>query len=187
MESNVIKFINYYADSIDACEFDFLFAKAPSAGISTNTLMQIFLDAGIEALRFMSEIKSGTFNSIYYPGVLHIPGNIEKVDMNSFADFLGEEVIFEEGLEVLVSAAFKEAQYLKRVTLPKSLVQIGSWVFFHCYNLEEIVYNGSKEELFYLIRENTNNCFIPDSAITDYKFKITCLDGEVTLNEVRRA
>ena len=186
MDKDLVNFINNHSESIDANEFDFLFALAPTAGIDAAKLLRVFMDAGLEPLKYMISIKSRMFYNYWSANPLIIPGNIEIAEMNSFADCQCKEVIFEDGIETLGSAAFKNASYLERVVLPASLKTLGSWIFFHCYNLKEIVYQGSRERLLAIAGNKQNACFVPSISIPDYKVRIICADGELTLSELQQ-
>lgn len=181
MKSQIINYINTHEEEIDANQFDWLFAAAPSAGVEKHELMRIFMDAGIEPLRFMNAVPNRSFYQ--WPGPLTIPDNIESIQMTAFEEALFEEFIVPHNVNHIGGAAFKNCQNLKRLVLPTSIKKIQGWILFHCYNVEEIIYQGTKAE-FLSIPEIRRDCFVPGTSIDSYHFKVICTDGEISLREI---
>ena len=182
MREQVRNYILNHEEEVDSDQFDWLFAAAPSAGVEKHELMSVFMDAGIEPLRFMEAIPNRSFYQ--WPRSLTIPANIESIQMCAFEEAEFEELVIPENVNHIGSAAFKNCQNLKRITLPRSIEKIQSWILFHCYNMEEVIYQGTKEE-FLSIPDIRTDCFVSTSSLDSYKFKFVFTDGEMSLKEFR--
>lgn len=100
-----------------------------------------------------------------YPEKIELPGELEKIHESTFekapiksikipslvkklpyAAFRGctelEEVIFEEGIEVIDTSAFEECHKLNNIVFPKSLKVIDSDSFYSCKSLENVTFLG---------------------------------------------
>ena len=138
-------FIHVHADSIDACEFDFLFAVTASAGIANNELMEVLMLAGIEPLKYMIRIPAATFKHSTLTKI-EIPGNIEVIGMNAFNGAEIEEISIPEGVESINGLAFANCKALRKVWLPSTLDSLGAGIFNQALNLEHIYYNGTRDQ-----------------------------------------
>lgn len=181
MRPQVVDYIKHHEEEIDANQFDWLFAAAPTAGVERYELMRVFMEAGIEPLRYMNIIPIKAFYQYPYP--LTIPSNIERIEMSAFEEAQFTEITIPEGVESLSNAIFKNCQNLRKITLPKSLTKIQSWIFFHCYNIEEVIYNGTIEE-FLSIDGMRRDAFVSSVTSDQYSFKIKCFDGELSIQEL---
>lgn len=181
MREQVRNYILNHEAEIESDQFDWLFAAAPSAGVEKHELMLVLMEAGIEPLRFMESIPNRSFYQ--YPHELTIPSNIESIQMCAFEEAKFTELVIPENVNHIGSAAFKNCLNLRRLTFPKSLIKIQSWILFHCYDFEEIIYEGTKDE-FLSISEMRVSCFIPETSIDSYDFKITCTDGIIGLKDL---
>lgn len=181
MRDQVRNYILNHEEEIDSDQFDWLFAAAPSAGVEKHELMLLFMEAGIEPLRFMEAIPNKSFYQ--YPHELTIPSNIESIQMCAFEEAKFTELVIPENVNHIGSVVFKNCSNLRRLTLPKSLKKIQAWILLHCYDFEEIIYEGTKEE-FLAIPEIRINCFVSTTSMDSYKFKITCTDGTLELKDL---
>ncbi len=100
-----------------------------------------------------------------YPEKIELPNGLEKIDETTFenttiksikipssvktlpyAVFRNctelEEVIFEEGIEVIDTSAFEECHKLNNIVFPKSLKKIDSEAFCGCKMLENVTFLG---------------------------------------------
>lgn len=84
-----------------------------------------------------------------------IPHSVKIVDDKAFIGSKAEEIVVQEGVLEIGSAAFRECQNLKTVYLPHSLLNnidfemdfgIANNAFFMCPSLSLIVFDGTKKE-----------------------------------------
>lgn len=94
-----------------------------------------------------------------------------------------EEVTIPETITTIRSNAFAGCTSLKRVVIPKTVKKIEEDAF-DTHTLEEVVYQGTKEEL---LRSNVFDIDSPYVAFTYYnQLTFKCTDGEFTYEELVR-
>ena len=57
-----------------------------------------------------------------------------------------KEFIIPDGIKFIGDNAFAKCDILTSITIPKSVIHIDDAVFFGCYNLKDVYYEGSEED-----------------------------------------
>ena len=79
---------------------------------------------------------------------LDVPGNIKNIEDEGFSGCkLLQEVIMEDGVEVIGESAFAGCDVLEKVTLASTVQSIGSDAFRECPKLKEIFIPESVTEI----------------------------------------
>ena len=106
-----------------------------------------------------------------------LPGSkLTRISSQAFTYSDFHELSFAEGLLQIDPSAFREMIYLKTISLPKSLAQLGSEIFINCYNLDKINYAGTVEELELLLGKSASSPFGGIDCES-----VTCSDGKFVL------
>ena len=143
------EFVEKYIDLIEDDDFDALYTLAAHYNpvINICSLTDLLDELGIETLPYLTVIPNGYLrhsrNSHKY---IKIPAHVTAIEGNAFSGIDVEEVIFEEGCEVIFNNVFSMCPELKSVHFPKSLRKIASRVFNGCTNLDKIHYAGTVED-----------------------------------------
>lgn len=58
-----------------------------------------------------------------------------------------KKVVFNEGLQMIGSAAFDWCTSLERITIPSTVIEIGSGAFFRCISLKEVVFDEGLKKI----------------------------------------
>ena len=87
-------------------------------------------------------ITNGVLEDYMGPGGdVVIPRKVKKIDNNAFGDCSGlTEVVIPEGVKIIDRSAFSD---LEKITISKSVTEIGDHAFLGCKNLIIYGYNGS--------------------------------------------
>lgn len=103
-------------------------------------------------------------NGLYYIADLLLYADLNEIESN---------VVVDNGTVYINPCLFDECTFLKSVTLPDSILSIGSKAFHDCSNLDSIRFNGTIAQF--------NTISIGVSAFANLKTdKIMCADGIVT-------
>ena len=102
--------------------------------------------------------------------------DVDIIEENVFMEQPIKSLVLSEGINGIVSQAFCNCKNLQEVTLPNSLYVIDILVFAGCTSLMKIKYQGTKEEWSNVEKGEDWNLDVPAEFVT-------CLDGEVLLNE----
>ena len=93
-------------------------------------------------------------------------------------DFIPKELIVTEGTRLIADQAFWYSNNLQTVTIPASVIAIGTWAFDSCPNLSEVFFSGNSDIIL------GNDCFDGPQAtiyVADTKnFPSTWADRPVT-------
>ena len=81
-----------------------------------------------------------------------------------------KEVYLPESVERIGSNCFKECHLLEKINIPANCI-LGDDVFFNCYNLSQIDYSGTKDQLI------KNRLYIQLIGNGFYINKVNCVDG----------
>lgn len=186
VQEQVSAIIESHIKDIDRNDFGPVYEAMWEADFSDeyiSTLTELFWQADIEPLEYLTYVPEGYASYLFKPEVLKVPGNCKYISSNAFCYSFIEELIIEEGCEEIFNFAVSSCNSLSSLYLPKSLVRFCKSSFSHCDNLSYIKYNGTKEEFSRIeifgyqgsilerLLECTNSTFI----------LIECTDGEITL------
>ncbi len=102
-----------------------------------------------ENITFASDVKK--INNFNYSGNLKsviVPGTVNEIENDCFSNCKNiEEVILNEGIQLLGTFSFYDCRQLKSITIPKSVKSIGRFCFSACYNLEEVILQEGLETI----------------------------------------
>lgn len=68
-----------------------------------------------------------------------VPKCIKSIGHHAFRNSYLEEVVLQEGMEVIDFGAFYGCQYLRKISMPNTLLKICENAFWKCFSLENIV------------------------------------------------
>lgn len=106
-------------------------------------------------------------------GVQYIEDLLTTVDVNKISD----SVKIQEGTHFICSGAFYRSTKLKSITIPNSIIDIGTSTFCNCVQLIKITYLGTKDELRRIGISKSTFENIPAT-------EIICTDGNVTIESL---
>lgn len=131
----------------------------------TNAIKTIVISPYIQSINEQAFVPK----TLYGDNVMHLT----LVDMRDAGKNTGD------GLNILGNRAFAGNYALKRVFLPHSIRTIsndGNDIFYACYQLTEIWYDGTTEEYYENIGTTRFGAFINPNC------KIICTDGDIAAN-----
>lgn len=167
-----LKYMNYVPDN-----YAFLL-NLPEVKLPTN-IKEIWGQAFAKTSGFKSIDLSNIVkleDECFYESDLEtitIPGNISIIPEAAFADCSQlRKVILEEGVKEIGYKSFSACTNLEELHLPKSLEKIELNAFLDVYSLNNVYYNGTKDEF----KRTTFNVSL-DEAIE----VIRCIDGDLKL------
>lgn len=158
--------------------------------IEENELLDVYLDMGVHItseftlllyecgmnpLEQLNEVPRGMFRNLNdnrFRKII-IPSNIKHVRAGAFRNAIVDEVIIEEGCEVIHSMAFAQSK-IKKLTVPSTCKTVMRSALRDCFDLEVIKYNGTKHDWQCGIRRDKveGNYFAMG-------FKVECTDGRL--------
>ena len=123
MINNLAEFIKTHVDEINKNDFTKVYEDANKLlcyPVSTGKLTEIFLDAGIEPLKYMKEVpKTYLANSAITS--VEIPNNITSISNDAFFDCSGlTNITIPDSVTSIGRRAFEGCSGLMSVTLPDS-------------------------------------------------------------------
>lgn len=102
-----------------------------------------------------------------------VPGNVKEIRINTFANCKGlKKVVIEDGVEEIEYSTFSGCTALGEITLPKSLLRVGT-LFGRCDSLQTVRFAGTLDEWNTLMRGQD----LPDNCL------VVCSDGTVLPSE----
>lgn len=110
-----------------------------------------------------------------FTGTLTIPGSVETIRSNTFMESGFSTVFISSGVASIESIAFYRCQNLTTLTIPASVVEIGSSAFGLCYAIESItchitdLSNTAFDTDSFDGVYDVASVYVPAEAITDYK------------------
>lgn len=106
-----------------------------------------FWDCEYEAIILPESVNRIYPSAFSHCGCTYVDISKTKVNMLPDSVFEGsihlEKVILCDGLQVISSDCFRNCGKLKEITLPKTIEKLESNVFYKCYPLSEIKYEGT--------------------------------------------
>ena len=137
----------------------------------------------------ITEFKPGAGGDVVIPATLG--GHpVKTIGYKAFFDNdLVTSVVIPEGVTVIEGWAFKYMDNLAKVTLPKSITQIGEFAFFGCPKLKDVYYGGSRTDWddINIIGDNSSlvnatRHFVEEKVEGDYTY--TVYNGCATITAV---
>ena len=184
-----------YKHYIETNDFNTFFEKVQEnyTHRTTNAICNMFFDANIEFIPYMSYLPEGCFELSTLSN-FDVPSNIQRICFKCFSSsdikqilipsnvYELEEECFEacyflkyvqidEGCRNIGDSCFYDCESLESIILPSSLQSFGTTVFYGCDALKTIQYNGTVEDW----KKIRNSDHINDN--TSRLKKIQCVDG----------
>ena len=103
----------------------------------------------------VTEIGSSAFYECYLEG-LTISKNLKNIPYSAFSKCQMEELIIPEGVETIADSVFFNSKF-KVVRLPSTIKTISSEAFNACYLMQDVYYNGTRDELDEVVIGNNTN------------------------------
>lgn len=141
MDENVKSILEKNKDLIENEDFYTLIRKTPS--FARHSIVEVFMNAGIDLLHGMPEIPPYMFASIPLTEIT-IPTNIKLISFGAFQNCEKlREVNLSSGIKNIDHEAFQGCESLEQINLPQSLLYIGEAAFKKCHMLTKIDIPGT--------------------------------------------
>ncbi len=104
---------------------------------------------------------------------------IKNLVENAFYHCSGMYEVTLNGVQVLETRAFNNTSEIRKITISKDLNEIGYRAFNWCYDLETIVFEGTKEEWNAINKDAEWYSSNTGSTSPSKTFVIQCTDGKL--------
>jgi hypothetical protein len=119
------------------------YGKTLSEITITKSISEISADA-FNGSQLLTKINVSEENQNYKS----VEGNLYSFDLKTlykFVDRSSTEVILPQTTEVIEKNAFYGNSYFTKISIPESVIEIKEKAFFGCKQIEEVIYDSSKE------------------------------------------
>ena len=175
--NNLAEFIKTHVTEINNNDFTKVYKDADISlehPASITKLTEIFLDAGIEPLKYMKEVPDRYLDESKITSV-EIPNNITSIGRSAFRDCDDlTSITISNSVTKIGISAFSGCTALKSVTIPDSVTSIGNSAFYDCYSLDTINFEGTKEQWNAIAKGDSWNGNVPAT-------QVICTDGTVNI------
>ena len=148
------EFIKTHVEEINNNDFTEVYEDANNQlknSSSVGKLTELFLDAGIDPLKYMQNVPT------HY---IHYASKVNSIVIPDSVTSIGDY-------------AFEGCSGLTSVTIGNNVTSIGRRIFTNCNNLKEITFNGTVKQWNAIKKASMWNHGVPENI------KIICKDGEV--------
>ena len=147
-KSNVFEYLNNteVQHYLETYQFDKIYANKPRYQFGTYDLTEVFLNADINPLLYMTEMPGNFIREKLSITSFKIPENITKI--SSFAFYHCDnltDISMPNTIELIDIRAFAQCYKLTKIDLPNNLKHIGKESFLACEGLTEVIIPNSVE------------------------------------------